>query len=407
MDTYLSNKKVLYVDDEASLLSTFSSLFRRQGLEIQTLANSPSIDAVLEKDGPFAVVISDQRMPGLDGVATLERVRLKHPDTIRVMLTGFSSMEDTQRAINQAGIYRYMTKPWEDTAFSRLVHDCVTQYNLSSENKHLSERLLEQNKALAELLEGTVGQSIQILTHLISYINPDAANQTERVRNVGRAIVPMLTDLSAEERWAILRAFDLFNFGIALLPPWIQVSLNKNGLKALTRIPVAMNHHVLAADLIKDIPRFSLVAAIIRLQRKDMDGNGPPDADRISGTKIPVGARLLHILVDLDTISTATHQGRDVLHHMKSLPNRYDTELISKILLQEPSPESNEIKMVALQYLEVGMVLVDDIVSTRGKILLRSSSIITKPMIKILNQMKDYSEIKEPIKVLLAVSLKI
>ena len=83
MDQFVPNTKVLYVDDEANLLASFSSLMRREGYRIHTLSDSTAIKGELEKEGPFALVISDQRMPGLDGVAVLKMVRETHPETIR------------------------------------------------------------------------------------------------------------------------------------------------------------------------------------------------------------------------------------------------------------------------------------------------------------------------------------
>jgi response regulator RpfG family c-di-GMP phosphodiesterase len=295
MDQFVPNTKVLYVDDETHILSSFTSLMRREGYQIHTLSESSMIGATLEKDGPFALVISDQRMPGLDGVGVLAVVKETHPETMRVLLTGFASQDDTQRAINESGIARYMNKPWDDGALKLLVAECVGQYNMSSENKYLVGQIALQNVRLAEMLEGTVGQSIRLLSNFLLYINPQAANQTERIRKLGNAIMNMLPPLSTDERWDVERGFDLFNIGIAMLPPLIQVSLNKDGLQAMERFPVACNHHLVAADLIKDIPRFEKVAAIIRYQKKNYDGSGRPENDIVKGTDIPMGARLLHM----------------------------------------------------------------------------------------------------------------
>jgi response regulator RpfG family c-di-GMP phosphodiesterase len=400
MNTYTPNTKVLYVDDEPSLLSAFTSLFRREGLQIHTLDDSTRIDRSLEHDGPFALVISDQRMPGLDGVGTLERVQLKCPATSRVMLTGFADQEDTVRAINTAGISRYMTKPWDDTLLRQMVHECVDAFNLTGENQYLTRELAVQNKTLQELLEGTVGQTVQLLSHLITYINVHAANQTDRVRKLGNAVLTLCHHISPEERWEIQRALELFNLGIAVLPPWIQVTLGKEGLWSLPRFPVAQHHHLLAYDLLKDIPRFDRVARIIQLSHKDFDGEGEPKTVIVKGPDIPLGARLLRILIDLDSLSTEHYRGRDMLQKMLNQRKKYDAELISLMLgLESSMRTSHAERRVTIEELEEGMIIVDDMVTTRGHVMIRAGSELTKPVLRILSQTRHYDPIKEPVTV--------
>lgn len=398
MNTYVYNRKVLYVDDETHLLSSFTSLMWREQVQVHTVADSTSIDSVLDREGPFAVVISDQRMPGLDGVATLNRVKERFPDTIRVMLTGYADFEDTRRAINEAGISRYINKPWDDVALKRLVHECILQYNLQAENKHLTAQLSAQNKTLQELLEGTVAQSIRLLTHLISYINPHAANQTERVRKLGKAVLNLLPDLSVEERWTITRALDLFNLGIAVLPSWIQVSLNKDGLHALERFPAARAHNLLAAELLKDIPRFEDVARVIKYQSKDYNGAGEPVTEIIQGTNLPLGSRLLHILIDLDNQSTEHFKGKDVLQSMLNYPKKYDVELI-RLMLEGANSQKEKIKLLPVDELQEGMIVEEDVIAENRQVLLHAHSQITAASCKILKQWRDYGYINGTIKV--------
>jgi response regulator RpfG family c-di-GMP phosphodiesterase len=400
MNAYTANSKVLYVDDESSLLAAFTSLFRREGLQIQTSVDSTSIDWSLEHDGPFALVVSDQRMPGLDGVGTLERVRLKSPATVRMILTGFADQEDTVRAINTAGISRYVTKPWDDTLLKKTVHECVDSYNLAGENQYLLRELALRNKSLEELLEGTVGQTIQLLSHLISYINIHAANQTERVRKRGNAVLDLLNSVTPQERWDIQRALELFNLGIAVLPPWIQVTLNKQGLWSLPKFAVAQNHHLLACDLLKDIPRFDQVARIVQLSHKDFDGDGEPGYVVLKGHDLPLGSRLLRILIDLDSLSTEHHSGRDMLRKMLHQGNKYDTELISLMLkLESAACVSRTEKRATLDELQEGMILLENMVTIRGHVMIRAGSEITKPLLRILSQTRRYDPIKEPITV--------
>jgi response regulator RpfG family c-di-GMP phosphodiesterase len=402
MDQFVPNTKVLYVDDETNLLSAFTSLMRREGYQIHTLSDSTMIRTALEKDGPFALAISDQRMPGLDGVGVLTLVKEKHPETVRVLLTGFASQDDTQRAINESGIARYMNKPWNDEALKQLVTECVQHFNMAAENKYLIGQIARQNVRLAEMLDGTVGQSIRLLSNLLLYINPQAANQTEQIRKLGNAILNMLPTLSRDERWDMDRGFDLFNIGIAMLPPLIQVSLNKDGLQAMDRFPVASNHHLVAADLIEGIPRFEKVAAIIRYQKKNYDGSGRPEKEFVAGKDIPLGSRLLHILLDLEKLSTDHFRGKDVLRGMLKRRGIYDAALIDVMLhgITGPKQPRRE-ESLSVFHLAAGMLMAEDIRTKSGQVLLQKSTVLTDASVKILQQWNGYDHILEPIRVII------
>ena len=130
MINFVENRKVLYLDDEAELLNAFTDLMRKEKIQVYTLQDSRNIKETLENDGPFAVVLSDQRMPVYDGVKVLETVQQIFPDTIRILITGYSDQKDTIRAINIGGITSYISKPWDDDDVKKQIWNWVSQYNL-------------------------------------------------------------------------------------------------------------------------------------------------------------------------------------------------------------------------------------------------------------------------------------
>ena len=387
METFKPNRKILYVDDEGNLLSSFVSMMRKENVQAFTLQESSNIDAVLSEQGPFAVVLSDQRMPHVDGVEVLERVSRRNPDTVRIMVTGYADHNDTLRAINNGGIRHYVAKPWKDAELRKLIHECIVHYNLTVENLFLVDELKQRNESLRELLDGTVVQTARILSDMLTYVNPHASAQVNRIRRLGLGVLKMMPDLHPVEQWEIQRALDLFNLGLAVLPPWIQVSLNKDGLSSVDRFPLARNHHLLAAGLLKEIPRFDGVASIIRLQQKDFDGSGEPVDEGVKGNDIPIGARLLHILIDLDKNSTENFKGREVLERMANRPSKYDVNLIARMLGTSNQQRSAGQELdVTVGGLRPGMVLLSDVITQSGELLLRSQSTITETALKIIDQ---------------------
>jgi response regulator RpfG family c-di-GMP phosphodiesterase len=394
------NKKVLFVDDEEKILQAFKSLLRKEDLRIFTLNDSQRIQEMCDTEGPFAVVLSDQRMPVYDGVKVLEIVKASSPDTVRVMVTGYSDPKDTARAINLAGITYFISKPWVDAEMKRNLVDWVAKYNLSLENRHLVDELKQKNESLREILEGTVSQTTRILSDMVAYVSPEAAGQVDRLRKLGTAIVKTIPNVSGREKWEIMRAIDLHNLGLVTLPAWILVTLNKDGLRAIDRFVAARNHYLQAAELLKNIPRFEGVAQIIKFMHKDFDGNGPPAEFKCVGMELPLGARLLHILLDLESQSTERFFGRAVLEQMMKRPEKYDVALIQRILgTGAPAKLTIEERELTIEEMEPGMVLMDDVRSNKNDLLIRARTILTQTSINILLQWQAGDRIDKRFKV--------
>lgn len=387
MDAYQRNNRILYVDDESALLSSFTALLRKEPVELHTLQDSTQIEKVLAEKGPFAVVFSDQRMPGLDGVGVLEAASRAHPRSIRVMITGFADHNDTLRAINVGGITSYISKPWNDDQLKALVRESVQRYNLAGENQFLLDALKVANASLKEALDGTVAGTVRLLGDMIQTLNPDAGTRATRIRQLGRAFLEMMPEIPETERREITIALDLTFLGVAVLPPWIQVSLNKQGFASLERFPAARAHHVMAAALVKDIPGFENVAKILRLLGKNFDGSGDPTEEIVSGDKLPLGARMLHILTELDKKTTEKFRGREILDWMLRQPAMFDTNLINRMLKRPESPSSDPTSLdLGIEDLKPGMVLLEDVLSSEKQILMRGGTAMTVMSINILKQ---------------------
>lgn len=401
MNNYTPNTKILYVDDEANLLSSFRSLMRKVDVETYLLQDSTKIEGMLEKNGPFAVVLSDQRMPGLSGAELLERVAKIHPETMRILVTGYSDYNEMIQAINNGGISHYITKPWKDDELKQIVVNMANRYNLISENKYLLDELKEKNKKLRDLLDGTVLESTHLLVDVLSYINPHAAAQTDRVKETGLPIVEKMNDISHLEKWEISIAFDLFNLGFAVMPAWVQLALNKEGLTAASRFSVCQNHHLLAAQLLERIPGFEGAANIIRLSKKDFNGSGSPENIRVSGKDLPLGSRLLKIFIDLDKRRSPHFKDVEILKAMMDQPNKYDIELLKIII--DANTVAKELKtqelMVYAQDLMPGMLILQTIQTKSGIKLVNPNTVLTKTSLMAIRSWEKLEEIQEPIKV--------
>lgn len=385
MTPFKENTRVLYVDDEPYLLDAFVSMLRKEPFQVTTLSTPVNVEGLLRREGPFAMVLSDQRMPGIDGVAVLELVGRMNPDTIRVLITGFADQADTVRAINSGGIRHYIQKPWDDLVLRSIIREGVGTYNLERQNACLLEELQRKNAAIKELLQGTIAGTTRVLAELVRHVNADAAAQVERVRRLGKSILTRIPDIGSTERWEALRAFDLFNLGITVLPAWILVVLNKHGLNSIERFPIARTHHLQAADMLVKIPRFEGVARVIRLQRKGFDGSGEPAGEIVQGGELPLGSRILRILVDLDLLSSKHYRGRAVLEQMARMPEKYDMSIL-RLLLEETSEVvgNQDLLVESVIQLREGMQILEDLKNKGGQVLLRRGMTLTESTLEML-----------------------
>jgi DNA-binding NtrC family response regulator len=179
------NKKILLVDDDENILASY----RRQlglRLELFTANNAENGWDILQKLGPIAVVISDYKMPGVDGIAFLERVKEIAPDTVRIMLTGYADIDMAINAVNQGNIFRFLTKPCPIKDFIYAIAAALEQYRLIC-----SER---------ELLEQTLKGSIKLLIDILSISKPQEFNQLSRLRNLAKRIA---LRLNVEKLWEV------------------------------------------------------------------------------------------------------------------------------------------------------------------------------------------------------------
>lgn len=143
---------VLCVDDEKSILNSLKRLLRREGYRLLT-ANSGEDGLKLLKENDVHLVISDQRMPELSGTDFMEKVKQEYPDTIRIILTGYTDVDAITESINKGNIYKFFLKPWNDDTLKMEIKKALEQYELVQANKRLQEKILEKNRKLHEINE--------------------------------------------------------------------------------------------------------------------------------------------------------------------------------------------------------------------------------------------------------------
>jgi CheY-like chemotaxis protein len=150
--TGTGNPRILIVDDEEAILETLTFTFMDH-YEVLTTPDPQAALSLLEANQPVAVIITDQRMPGMTGVELLKRVYERFPDTVRIILTGFADSEATIKAINDGHIYGYVNKPWEPDELKAIVRRAAELHLLTVENRRLVDDLRRANVFLGAVMD--------------------------------------------------------------------------------------------------------------------------------------------------------------------------------------------------------------------------------------------------------------
>jgi len=144
------NRTLLLVDDEENILNALCRLLRRDGYHIFTAGSARQGLALLEQH-TVGVIITDQRMPQMTGSEFLFQVKEHYPDTVRIVLSGYTELKSVTDAINRGAIYKFLTKPWDDRLLRDNIEEAFRQYELQGENRRLTRALQAANEELSDI----------------------------------------------------------------------------------------------------------------------------------------------------------------------------------------------------------------------------------------------------------------
>lgn len=377
------NKRILFVDDDPNLLAGLARSLRKL-LEFDTALGGPEALQKIAQSGPYAVVVADQTMPGMNGVELLEAVRECAPDTVRLMLTGNADQKSAVDAVNRGAVFRFLNKPCPPEVLVPALETALKQYELQS-----TER---------ELIEGTLTGSVQIMSEVLGMVAPDALGRGQRLRE---SMGTFARHLDLESVWEYEVAALLSPIGYASLPIIVLRKLSAGTDLDPDEAAIVRRVPEVGYSLVSSIPRFAQIAQIILYQAKDFTGTGVP-SDSVSGSDIPIGARMLRILNDRLTLELEGVVKQNALLAMRGRTGSYDPTLVEKCFECFPTFLSNALSSdVPVVYRQVdelvpGQVLVSDIKLTGDVTLVASGERLTKMVIQRIANAVTLGQIKGP-----------
>jgi len=320
------NIQVLLVDDEENILKSLQRLLMEEEFEVHIASSAEQGVTTLKHLDNVGLIVSDQRMPGMNGSEFLQYCHEVVPDALRILLTGYSDISATIDAINKGGAYRYISKPWNDDELVQTLRDAVRQYSLLMENRRLNEIVRQQNEELQEwnrnlkgrVLEQTtaIRQKNEELHGLLKRVQEDydaiiavfsglvelhGGKLRQHSRNVADLSVNAARELgiSGNDLEAIRIAALLHDIGEIGIPERVlsrdRDAMNADELKQYQQHPIRGQ---VAIDAIEGLRPAGL---LIRHHHENLDGSGFPD--RLVGDAIPLGARIIAFADHIDKAS--------------------------------------------------------------------------------------------------------
>lgn len=413
-----SGAALLLVDDEPAVLGALRRLFRLQGYQVRQAASGAEGLALL-REQPADLVISDMRMPEMDGAHFLEQVRNGWPDIARILLTGYADITSTIAAINRGEIHRYIAKPWDDQDLLLVVRDALHRRSLERQNAELLDLTRRQNAQLADAnrtlesrvaartaelqqvndmletayrdLDQTFTLAVNVFSGLLE-MREGAAGHSRRVADLAGETAQRLglpeRDVRDVRLGAMLHDVGKIGFPDRMLGRPVSTYTGDE--------PTRYRRHPIDGETaLMPLAQLRGAARIVRQHHERFDGNGFPDG--LVGDQIAIGARIVGAASDYD----------DLLHGMaaqdRHRPERarqmlrggvgthYDGAVVEALLavILEAEARANIDRLVDARELRPGMVLARDLTSPRGAILLAAGYVFDD---RVIRQVGEFAQ---------------
>ncbi len=362
------NARILCVDDEPHVLE---GLERNLGEEYEIVTANGGHDALclIEAEAPFAAIVSDMRMPRMNGAEFLARARVLAPDASRLLLTGYAETASAITAVNEGNIFRFLCKPCPPEILHRHLADAVRMHELV-----IGER---------QLLEKTLNGAIQMMADLLAVSAPLIF---ERARQLRTRVGCAARILGYDAAWEYETAALLARIGCIALPHGL-VEKAWSGTRMTHEERTAYESHPsIAHRLIDTIPRLDQVAEIVRLQRGATTGNSTIDH----------GIELLRAALHLDELLGRQVRIDDAL---AILGAHHPAPVVDALGAHARKSVESAVFLVKLADVTVGWVLDADVRSPGGAMLVKAGTVLSPVLVESLRRFSTGAGIVEPLHV--------
>ena len=354
--------KILFVDDEPAFLAAYQLMLPAH-IESDTAVGGEQALAAIRENGPYAVVVSDMRMPGMNGVQLLARVRQDAPQTVRIMLTGCADINAAMDAVNEGNIFRFLAKPCGEDVLTKAISSGLIQYRLITAEK--------------DLLENTLMGSIKLLTDVLAAISPEAFGKSTRV---ARCVRHLMDKFHIPSLWCLDAAAMLSQLGCIMLDPeLIQAAYVDTHLSAENRLRFEA-HPAVARDLLINVSRLEPVAWIVGQQLTREIPKNPPQVPEVPAAILTLGAKMLRVAVAFDNLRMKGVSTEEAVRRLQ-YRSEFDRDLVDALADIKPEESKMALRQIPISELTVGMILQQNIKNHAGVLVVAKGQEVTRPLL--------------------------
>jgi CheY-like chemotaxis protein len=380
----VSLPRLLCVDDDPVVLATLAIQLGRE-FEVLTADNGDKALEIMRSSGPIAVVLSDMRMPHMDGATLLSRVRQQWPDTVRILSTADADLSAAISVVNNGRVSRCLTKSASPGAMMQAVREAVEQYRLKT-----SER---------DLLERTLRGAVQALAEVLALTDPGAFGRAGRVQRLALTIAARA---QLEPHWPLELAALLSQLGSVSLPHEVVKKVYLGDALSAEEEAMVRRMPEVTDRLLAPIPRLEVVREILRQSSRPGAAGGVPPGAAPELRHVLRSAAILRLAEDFDQGEMRGLSDAAVLAQLRSRGNEYDSALVAHLeaIIGAKAADRFEIRELPVRLLQIGMVLADDLRNRAGLLLAPRGSEITSSFVERARNFPPGS-VREPVRVML------
>ena len=374
------NERVLFVDDEPQVLEGIQRSLRKH-VETHTASSGAEGLRVLHEAGPFALVVSDMRMPGMNGAQFLAAVREQKPETVRMILSGHADLQATIAAVNEGQVYRFLSKPCAADQLIAAIEDGIRQY-----------RLLTAEKVL---LEQTLSGCVTMLIEILGMVSPAASSRASRLQ---RYTLGLASALDLADRWQWGLAAFVSQIGCVALPNAILSKVEAGQALTDDERRLHESHPDVAGKLLASIPRLEDIADIVTAQFAPLSFAGGPENLREWDVR-SMGRLLLRTAIEFDRLIVSGVGYEVAVATLRASKLKLPGVVVDALRSIAPTGTDQVVRQVRLKDLSPRMILDEDLVSPKGIRLVPAGQEVTRSLIVRLNSIAGGVGVVEPFRV--------
>ena len=373
---------ILCVDDEIAVLEGLKLNLRRAGTVHTATSGKEALEHMTQSEKPFAIIISDMRMPEMNGAEFLQHARQISPNSVRILLTGQTEIESAISAVNDGGIFCYLQKPCPKEKLLEVIEESTEEFQHREEER--------------AILEETLWSCVSVMSEILGVVNQAAFGHAELIRVV---VVHLAKTLALENVYEFELAAMLSQLGCMGLSSKSIEKLHTPSHMTSAEKEAYRQHPRVGQELLEKVPRLEDVALMIGNQLRKFPPVALDQPVYLENRRV-LGAKMLRIAVDVSRWLASGKNLPEILDRIDDRPQNYDPRLIEALRSLKISKPKKVLQMLKVDEIAAGMELAAIVETVTGTRVFLPGKVVTPLVLERLVRFHKGLGIKEPIRVL-------